>query len=383
MRQRYDFDEIRPLYDEEVSEVMTSLVEEPAIANFIKYIAPELPVEDVKKQMLSFKTKQDFQKKMVAPFLHKLAAKTTKSLELTGEDGLRPQDSYTFISNHRDIILDAAFLNILLDSNGRETAEVAIGDNLLVYPWISNLVRMNKSFIVKRDMPVRQLLSASRLLSTYIHFAIKIKNQSVWISQREGRSKDSTDRTQEGLIKMLAMGGVREIRQSIRSLNLAPVSISYEYDPCDYLKAKEFQLKRDNPEYKKTQADDLKNMETGLLGYKGIVHFHISANFLEKIDAIPADVDKNAIVGEIARCVDKEIHSNMKLYPGNYVAYDMLNNTTKYASKYTAEEKVVFEKYLAGQIAKVDIENRDDAFITEKILTMYANTVVNYENATA
>ncbi len=381
MKQRFDFDDIRPLYDEEVHEVMTTLVEEPAVVHFIKYIAPEVPVDEFIQMMLSMKTKREFQQKLVAPFLMKLAKKTTKTLELAGTEALSPQESYTFISNHRDIILDAAFLNILLFDKGFDTAEVAIGDNLLIYPWIRNLVRMNKSFIVKRDMPVRQLLEASRRLSTYIHFALRIKGQSIWISQREGRSKDSTDRTQEGLIKMLAMGGPKDFLRSLRSLNFAPVSISYEYDPCDYLKAKEFQQKRDDASFKKTKQDDMLNMETGLVGYKGNVYFHVSANFTETLADMPDDMEKGAIVSTMAARIDREIHRNMKLYPGNYVAYDLLHGE-KYADRYTAEEKQTFETYLQGQINKVDLPDRDDAFIRSKLLEMYANTVVNYEVAT-
>ena len=381
MKQRFDFDDIRPLYDEEVHEVMTTLVEEPAVTHFLKYIAPEVPVQDLTQTMLGMQTKREFQQKIVAPFLMKLAQKTTQSLEISGVEALSLQDSYTYISNHRDIILDAAFLNILLFAKGHDTAEVAIGDNLLIYPWIRNLVRMNKSFIVKRDMPVRQLLEASRRLSTYIHFALKIKGQSVWISQREGRSKDSTDRTQEGLIKMLAMGGGKDLLRSLRSLNFAPVSISYEYDPCDYLKAKEFQQKRDDASFKKTKQDDMLNMETGLVGYKGNVHFHVSADFVSTLVDLPADMEKGAIITTMAARIDREIHRNMTLYPGNYVAYDLLHGE-KYTARYTAEEKKTFEAYLQGQINKVDLPNRDDAFIRAKLLEMYANTVVNYEVAT-
>lgn len=381
MKQRFDFEDIRPLYDEEVPEMMAALLEEPAVEHFIHYLAPEIPLDTFKQQLATLTTKYDFQTKVVAPFLWKLAEKTTTSLDMGGADALPHNDSYTFVSNHRDIILDAAFLNILLFANGFDSAEVAIGDNLLVYPWIRTLVRMNKSFIVKRDMPVRQMLEVSRRLSTYIHFALKIKGQSIWISQREGRSKDSTDRTQESLIKMLALGGGKDILRSIRSLNIAPVAISYEYDPCDYLKAKEFQQKRDNPEHKKQKKDDLINMETGMTGFKGQVHFQIATPIKPLLDELPEGLDKSSLVAAIAGVIDKEIHRNMRMYPGNYVAYDMLYATDKHRSHYTAEQEQVFKDYIYGQLAKIDLENKDEEFLLKKMLEMYSNPLINFEKA--
>lgn len=383
MKQRFDFEDIRPLYDEEVPETMSSLLQEPAVENFIHYLAPEVPLDEFKQQLLGLNNKYDFQSKVVAPFLWKLADKTTVSLDMSGAEALSHIESYTFISNHRDIVLDAAFLNILLFKHGFDTAEVAIGDNLLVYPWIRNLVRMNKSFIVKRDIPVRQLLEVSRRLSSYIHFALKVKGQSVWISQREGRSKDSTDRTQEGLIKMLAMGGGKDLKRSIRSLNIAPVAISYEYDPCDYLKAKEFQLKRDHADYKKTKKEDLLNMETGLTGFKGRVHFQIVTPINPLLDEFPEDLDKASIISHVTALIDQVIHRNMRMYPGNYVAYDELYGTKQYNSYYTEEEGKKFIDYINGQIAKVDIPDKDEAFLRQKLLEMYSNPLINFERANA
>ncbi|MEG1587358.1 MAG: acyltransferase [Bacteroidales bacterium] len=383
MKQRFDFEDIRPLYDEEVPEVMTSLLKEPAVEHFIHYLAPEVPLDTFKQQLAGLTNKFDFQSKVVAPFLWKLADKTTTSLDMGGADELSHQDSYTFISNHRDIILDAAFLNILLFKHGFDTAEVAIGDNLLVYQWIRNLVRMNKSFIVKRDIPVRQMLEVSRRLSTYIHFALKIKGQSVWISQREGRSKDSTDRTQEGLVKMLALGGGKDFLRSVRTLNIAPVAISYEYDPCDYLKAKEFQQKRDNPDHKKQKKDDLINMETGLTGFKGRVHFQIAPPIKPLLENIPADMDKASVVSLVTGLIDKEIHRNMRMYPGNYIAYDLLYKTDKYRDQYTAEEEQSFKDYIQGQLNKIVLEQKDDEFLMMKLLEMYSNPLINFEKANA
>ncbi len=381
MKQRFDFEEIRPLYDEEVPEVMPALLEEPAVKHFVQYVVPNLNFEDFKAQMLQMKNKRDFQTKVIAPFLFKLAEKTATSLDLSGTNLLAKDDTYTFISNHRDIVLDAAFLNILLHRDGFDTVEVAIGDNLLVYPWIRTLVRMNKSFIVKRDVPVRQLLEVSRRLSSYIRFALNVKRESVWIAQREGRSKDSTDRTQEGLVKMLSLGGGKEFLKSIRDIRIAPVAISYEYDPCDYLKAQEFQLKRDNPEFKKQKKDDLMSMQTGMTGFKGNIHFQIAGELNDQLDTISPELDKAAQVAAVAALIDRMIHANLRMYANNYIAYDLLNETSLYSAHYTAEEVECFKGYIAKQLAKIQVPNKDEAFLQHKLLEMYANPLINYLKA--
>ena len=226
------------------------------------------------------------------------------------------------------------------------------------------------------------MLEISRRLSFYIHFALKIKGESIWIAQREGRSKDWTDKTQESLLKMLAMGGGKDLISSLSSMNIAPVAISYEYDPCDYLKASEYQLKRDNPEYKKTVHDDLLNMKTGLLGFKGNIDFRISPIINDEINSIDETLDKGEKVLRIAEIIDKHIHSNMTLFPVNYIAYDLFYNTNKYADKYNQHLKEAYIKYVNTQIEKVEIPNKDNQFLFNKIIEMYSNTVLNYEKAT-
>ena len=382
MQQRFDFEEIRPLYDEEVHTTMAQIINEPALEPFLKFIDPDSSVELIKEKLLSIKSKKEFQTKVSVYSLFKLAEKTATSLNLYGTENISKDKSYTYISNHRDIILDASFLNIQLHKAGFETSEVAIGDNLLIYPWIKELVRVNKSFIVKRNVPIRQMLEISRRLSYYIHFALKIKGESIWIAQREGRSKDWTDKTQESLLKMLAMGGGKDLISSLSSMNIAPVAISYEYDPCDYLKASEYQLKRDNPEYKKTVHDDLLNMKTGLLGFKGNIDFRISPIINDEINSIDETLDKGEKVLRIAEIIDKHIHSNMTLFPVNYIAYDLFYNTNKYADKYNQHLKEAYIKYVNTQIEKVEIPNKDNQFLFNKIIEMYSNTVLNYEKAT-
>lgn len=248
-----EFDDIRPFYDSEFHDKMKVLVTEPGFEHAVRYVLRDINYELFCQELLTIDNKKDFQLLVMRSFLEGLTQKTTKGLTGNNLDVLDKAKSYTFMSNHRDIVLDASLLNLLLIRNGIKTSEIAIGNNLLIYDWISDLVRLNKSFIVKRDVGVRQMLDAARQLSGYIHFAITKKNESVWIAQREGRSKDSDDRTQESLIKMLGISGEGDLINNLKEINIVPVSISYEYDPCDYLKAHEFLLKRDNPDFKKSQ----------------------------------------------------------------------------------------------------------------------------------
>ena len=239
-----EFDDIRPFYDSEFHDKMKVLVTEPGFEHAVRYVLRDINYELFCQELLTIDNKKDFQLLVMRSFLEGLTQKTTKGLTGNNLDVLDKAKSYTFMSNHRDIVLDASLLNLLLIRNGIKTSEIAIGNNLLIYDWISDLVRLNKSFIVKRDVGVRQMLDAARQLSGYIHFAITKKNESVWIAQREGRSKDSDDRTQESLIKMLGISGEGDLINNLKEINIVPVSISYEYDPCDYLKAHEFLLKR-------------------------------------------------------------------------------------------------------------------------------------------
>ena len=210
------------------------------------------------------------------------------------------------------------------------------------------------------------------------HFAIKEKNENIWIAQREGRAKDSDDRTQKSILQMMAMGGEGSVIDRLKQLHLVPLSISYEYDPCDFLKAQEYQLKRDVEGWKKGPMDDLVSMQTGIFGYKGHVHYHAAPCLDEYLDSLDPEMPKQELFTTIASHIDHEVHSNYRLYPGNYVALDLLENTEAHVAEYTAEDKARFEKYIAGQLAKIQLPNKDEAFLKEKILTMYANPVRNF-----
>lgn len=373
-----NFEDIRPLNQDEVQSAIEELLASDEFRSAIRYIKPNLNWDEFAATMRACKTKEQFKSTLGYEAVMTVAQKTTFSLTVSGRSRLpEGKPACTFISNHRDIVLDASFLNLILFDVGYGLTQVAIGDNLLIRPWIETFVRLNNSFIVKRGVSVRQMLEVSYTLSAYIHHTIKETKESIWIAQREGRAKDSNDRTQPSVLKMLNMAGGKDILSNLASLNIVPVSISYEYDPCDYLKAKEFQLKRDNPDYHKTQQDDLLNMETGILGNKGRVHFTIGNRINDRLAELDPDKDKNEPFVEVAGIIDKEIYTHYRFYPCNYVAYDLLHGTRRFSDHYGLKDKKEFETYLQGQLDKIDIPHKDEAFLRRKILEMYANPLVN------
>ena len=372
-----EFDTIRPWEPEDLPEVFDRLLANDQFKQVLAYLYPQVPLEMIAQKLKACKTNLDFQLAFAYDFVHGILKKAATGCEMdcSSLDNTR---NYAFISNHRDIVLDSAILDVMLIENKfKTTCEIAIGDNLLSLPWVKDLVRVNKAFIVERALSMRQMLMSSKRLSDYMHFAIKEKNENIWIAQREGRAKDSNDRTQKSILQMMSMGGEGSIIERLKQLHLVPLSISYEYDPCDFLKAKEFQQKRDYAEWKKGPTDDLVSMQTGIFGYKGHVHYHAAPCLDEYLDSLDPNMPKQDIYNKVAAYIDQQIHRNYRLYPGNYVALDMLEETEAYTDQYTAEDKAKFEKYIQGQLAKIDLPNKDEAYLKERLLTMYANPVRN------
>lgn len=378
-----NFDDIRPFNPEELPEVYDRLLANPQFQQVLSYLFPNVPVAAVGQKMHQCKTSLDFQLAFCYDFITKLMAKAARGFEMDLGD-LDVTRRYTFMSNHRDIVLDSALLDVLLVDNGfKTTCEIAIGDNLLSLPWVKDLVRVNKSFIVKRGLPMREMIVASKELSEYMHHVIAVKHDNIWIAQRSGRTKDSDDRTGEGVLKMMTMGGEGSVIDRLRSLHIVPLTISYEYDPCDYLKAKEFQQKRDIAGWKKGPMDDIISMKTGVMGFKGHVHYACAPCLDPWLDTIPADMPKGEVYRYIAEHIDQEIHRRYRLYPSNYIALDELRGTSDYTPYYNKEDRAFFDQYIQEQLAKVDLDNPDVPFLRERILTMYANPAINYMKASA
>jgi len=372
------FDSIRCYHQEEVPAALERLSKNKLFVNILGTVYPLLPKEVLIQRLTSFDNADDFQKIMVYPFLQYIESNLTKGIELQGLKNIDKSRPYLYVSNHRDIILDSALLCAKLMENDMDTVEIAIGDNLLLFPWIEDLVRMNKSFIVRRSPGAKQMLESSKLLSTYMAYTINEKKNSIWIAQREGRAKDSDDRTQESLLKMFNMGGTGTFAENLAALHICPLSISYEYDPCDYLKAKEFQQKRDNPDHKKSPQDDLLSMKTGVMGYKGKVVYKIAGEISDEILKLGEEIqNRNELVSAIAGLIDTSIHSNYAIYKINKIAYDLLHETKQFEKSYSLLEKLDFEKYLEMQISKIDLPNKDLDFLKIKMLEMYANPLIN------
>lgn len=372
-----EFDEIRPYNDEELPQVFEELIADEAFRKAMEVAVPEIPFDLMAAKMRMCRTKLDFQKAFCYPFLMNIIRKCTKGATLDYSALTDKQQAYTYVSNHRDIVLDSGFLSVLLIDQGMDTVEIAIGDNLLIYPWIKKLVRVNKSFIVQRALSMRQMLESSTRMSRYMHYTIGDKHQSIWIAQREGRAKDSDDRTQDSVLKMLAMGGDGDFIDRLMQMHIVPTALSYEYDPCDYLKAKEFQQKRDIEGFKKSSNDDLINMQVGILGYKGEVHFQVAPCLNEELAKLDRTLPKTELVGHVSSMIDKQIHRNYRIYSGNYVAYDLLKGGQKFATHYTEQEQQTFETYVQGQLDKIDLPKKDVPYLREKLLQMYANPLIN------
>ena len=344
----------------------------------LRFLYPEVPIEAIGAKMRQCRTNFEFQKTFCYGFLQQLLSRASTGCDMD-TSAIDIHRRYTFVSNHRDIVLDSALLDkLLIDAGCDTTCEIAIGDNLLSLPWVKDLVRVNKSFIVERSLQPRQMLLASKRLAEYMHYAIAEKNENIWIAQREGRAKDSDDRTQDAILKMMAMGGEGSLVERLQSLHIVPLSISYEYDPCDFLKAAEFQLKRDVPGWRKGPMDDVISMRTGIMGYKGRIHYHCGECIDQWMLTLDASLGKQGMLRQIAAHIDSEIHRNYMLFANNYVALDLLEESNAHSDKYTEEEKMAFVKYIQGQLDKIDIPGKDVGYLRERMLTMYANPVRNF-----
>lgn len=372
------YDDIRPFEPDELQDVYKRLLDNEQFRQVLAYLYPGVPAEAIGAKMMQCKTNLEFQLAFCYGFLKNLMAKASRGWDMDTTD-VDVTKRYTFVSNHRDIVLDSALLDVLLyDAGFKTTCEIAIGDNLLSLPWVKDLVRLNKSFIVQRSLAPREMLLASKKMAEYMHFVIKEKNDNIWIAQREGRAKDSNDRTQPSILKMMAMGGEGSPVERLMQLHIVPLTISYEYDPCDFLKAAEFQLKRDVEGWKKSAHDDVVSMQTGIMGYKGRVHYHCAPCIDDFLKNLSSDIPKAKVFDVIAEHIDREIFRNYRLYPSNYIALDRLDGTKKHADKYTEQDIAVFDEYLKKQLAKIDIPGKDEPFLLERMLTMYAIPARNF-----
>jgi len=373
----YNFDDIRPYTDKEVRHKMRLMLKDPVFEEVLKHLFKVRPkVEMVKFQLRRVRSIKQLQGVFIYDLLHWLIDKTSNGLKCTGIDKLDKKEPYLFISNHRDIILDSALLNFLIFEYGMNTTQIAVGDNLLLYEWIEHTLKLNRAFVVKRNLPPRELMVASEKVSHYIRKSITEDKISVWIAQREGRTKDGNDKTQESLLKMLNMSNKKGVSDGFNELNIVPVSISYEIEPCGLAKMKEL-IKKEHYGQKKTSKDDLKSMSMGLFNPKGRISFSFGEPIRTNFELAKNNEQRNQYLKNLAEIIDSHIYKNFKLWPNNYIAYDMLMQEHRFKDKYTIEEQKKFEIMVEQAMVHIDFPITD---ITERFLKLYANPVINKLN---
>jgi 1-acyl-sn-glycerol-3-phosphate acyltransferase len=367
------FDNIRPYYDAEVNEAIQAAVNHPMMKALMGFTFPDEDEEVWKEQLKRTHSIRDFQCNFIYKSVQKVLEKSSEGLTTSGFEKLEPNTSYLFISNHRDIILDTSLLNVSLFDHGLVMTASAIGDNLVKKAFLKTLSKLNRNFLVQRGLPPRELLESSKLMSEYIAQLLLRENRSVWIAQREGRTKDGNDATHSGVLKMLAMGSDEaNLMDYFKKIRIVPVSISYEYDPTDALKMPQLIAEANDQIYIKEKNEDFITLLSGIIGQKKRIHIHVGDILDTELDKISAEFDnKNNQIQALAQAIDDSILQSYKLWPTNYIAYDLLNKSNTYSHLYTEDEKSLFERRLE---MKIDEDNQQ---MFESFLAMYANPVVN------
>ncbi|CAM2898377.1 1-acyl-sn-glycerol-3-phosphate acyltransferase [Chryseobacterium flavum] len=367
------FDEIRYFYDHEVNEALGSIARDPMMKALMNFTFPDTDEQVWLEQFKNVHSISDFQHQFVAFAVRQILAKSSDGLTTSGFDKLDKNTPYLFISNHRDIVLDTSLLNLVLLEGGYIMTASAIGDNLVRKKFLNVLAKLNRNFLVQRGLPLREQLTSSQTMSEYIREQLYNEKRSVWIAQREGRTKDGNDSTQQGVLKMLAMAaGDLSLTDYFKTLKIVPISISYEYDPTDSLKMPQLLARHRDEEYIKGKNEDFTNILSGILGQKKRIHIHAGDILDTELDEIAVTIDnKNKQLQAIAQVIDRSIISHYKLWPTKYIAYDLLHNTNKYTSEYTEQEKQLFIRRLEMRIDPSDPVSR------KYFLAMYANPLVN------
>ncbi|MFM9988589.1 1-acyl-sn-glycerol-3-phosphate acyltransferase [Flavobacterium sp.] len=366
------FDAIRPYYDAEVNQALRSAIHHPILKAMMNFTFPGVDEEVWKNQLRKTHSIRDFQCNFIYESIQKVLEKSSEGLTTSGFEKLEKNTAYLFISNHRDIILDTSLLNAALFEHELVMTASAIGDNLVKKDFLKSLSRLNRNFIVQRGLSPRELLQSSQLMSEYIERLLLHENRSVWIAQREGRTKDGNDATHSGVLKMLTMASNKNAMDYCKEIKIVPVSISYEYDPTDALKMPQLMAEANQEIYVKESNEDFQNILSGVMGQKKRIHIHIGDILDSELDVIKAEFSNtNKQIQALTQVVDESILKSYKLWPTNFIAYDILYKTNKFSNHYTENEKSLFERRLE---LKIDSKN---AQMVEGFLAMYANPVVN------
>ncbi|OAB28642.1 Acyltransferase [Flavobacterium fryxellicola] len=367
------FDAIRPFYNSEINEALQNVVNHPMMKALMNFTFPGVADEVWKEQLRKTHSIRDFQCNFIYQSVQRVLEKSSDGLTTSGFENLQPNTSYLFISNHRDILLDTTLLNTALFEHGLVMTASAIGDNLVKKSFLNTLAKLNRNFLVQRGLTPREMLQSSKLLSEYIGDLLLHENRSVWIAQREGRTKDGKDETNPGILKMLGMGSdEKNLMDYFRKIKIVPVSISYEYDPTDALKMPQLMAEANNEVYIKEKNEDFMTILSGALGQKKRIHIHVGKVLDTEIDGIKAENDStNKQIVAVAQVIDDAILGNYELWPTNFIAYDIVHKTNRCSHLYTENEKSLFERRLEMRI------DHDNPVALDGFLAMYANPVVN------
>lgn len=374
-----EFTDISPYTDAEAVEALGKLADHPAVVEVSKAIFPDKEPEFLRKILKSVKSIDEFQVLVMNKAVEWVLSTTAHNFSYDGIENLKKiNGKFLAMSNHRDIILDPAITQVVLYRNAIPMTEIAVGSNLLTNKYIEYLIRSNRMIKVIRGINARQLYLSSQVLSKYIRECITSGRSSVWIAQREGRAKDGIDTTEQGLLKMLDMSGTADFTTNFEELNIVPLSISYEYEPCDILKARERLISR-TQKYVKGSREDLISIMTGIEQQKGNIHLNIGSPLTHDEIEAASYCNKNDRYQAIRHAVDVRIIEGYKLWKTNYIGYDMVNHTFKYRDKYTPEDVAQFTDYVEHQLDKVE-KSLCRADLRDIFLRIYANPVVSLEN---
>lgn len=372
-----EFESISPYTDQEAVVALGKLAEHPLLAEFSRTFFPDQNPGFLKEILKNISSIDEFQVLVMSKFVEWVIERTVHNFSYDGISNIDPSKRFLALSNHRDIIFDPAITQLVLFRNGIPLTEIAVGDNLVSSPTIEYLLRSNRMIKVVRGISARELYLSSQLLSKYIRLNITEGRSSIWLAQRQGRTKNGYDLTEQGLLKMLDMSGSADFQKNFEELNIIPMSISYEYEPCDILKARELVISRKH-KYVKAEGEDLNSIIVGIKQYKGNVHLNIGTPLTSDEIAAAAQCDKNDRYQQIRHAVDVRIIEGYKLWKNNYVAYDLLNQSYKYSHMYEPADVEQFIEYMQKQLDTVEPDiNRED--LRRIFLDIYANPVVTKE----
>lgn len=363
------FKNIRPYIGEEEAPALARIAANPILKNISAYLFPNESSTVLTDLISTLKSVEEFQSKIMLQAIKKIVSDTAKELTYSGQERLSDNSKELFISNHRDILLDSAIIQVILFINNLTTSEMAVGDNLITDSFMEDVARSNKMIKVVRSTNPRELYRSSLLLSEYIRNSISNNRSSVWIAQRNGRTKDGVDITEQGLLKMLDMSGTGNFESDFSELKITPVSISYEYEPCDFLKARELYISQ-RTKYKKSPGEDLNSILTGIMQYKGNIHIHFCDPIEKEEVSLCATMEKNEKFKKLADIIDSRIYSKYHIWKTNMIAYDIINASSIYSSQYNKEEFKAFNDYCDFKISGFDGDKEE---IKRIFLSIYAN----------